>query len=275
VRRLSTFVALTLLVACGANPQPQRGVRVQPPARLNAADNRALTGKRVFFSHQSVGENIVEGIMRLIQERPDLPLTIMSLDQSREAAGPFFAHARLGRNGDPAAKTDAFAAAMDEGLADRIDIGFHKYCYVDVTADTDVQRLFDHYRDTMAAMRARHPRVRFVHVTLPLTEVQSGPKALLKIWLGRAPYGYLDNLRRERFNEMMRQAYAGREPVFDLATVEATRPGGAVESISFRGVAGAALVRDYTSDGGHLNDAGARHVAEALLAFLGDLASGH
>jgi len=44
------------------------------------------------------------------------------------------------------------------------------------------------------------PAVTFVHVTVPLTIVQTGAKAWLKRRLGKAPWGEQENVVRHRFN---------------------------------------------------------------------------
>lgn len=243
-------------------------------AELTEAGADRLAAKRVFFGHQSVGANIMDGVAELIRERPDLKLKVLDLDSARGAVGGFFAHARLGANGKPMTKTDDFARVIDGGQLSALDIAFHTYCYVDIVESSDIAALFAHYRETMARLRAAHPGVRFVHVTVPLTEVQSGPKAVVKKLLGRAPLGYLDNLRRERFNDMMRAEYSGREPVFNLAAVESTGPNGEAGTISFGGVSGKALLPMYTVDGGHLNELGRRRAAEELIVFLADLSLG-
>jgi lysophospholipase L1-like esterase len=59
----------------------------------------------------------------------------------------------------------------------------------------------------------------------------------------------------------------GSEPLFDLARIEATRPDGGTETLN--GVR--ALVSSYSSDGGHLNAAGADVVARALVTYLATL----
>ena len=69
----------------------------------------------------------------------------------------------------------------------------------------------------------------------------------------------------------MRNAYRGREPVFDLATIESTRPDGRREAIRAGSRSGYALVPAYTSDNSHLNEQGRRRVAEELLVFLARL----
>jgi hypothetical protein len=150
-------------------------------------------------------------------------------------------------------------------------VAFHKYCYVDVTETTDVAAVFDHYRQTMARLREEFPGVVFVHVTTPLVRVGSGPRAALKRLLGRDPGRYGGNFARERFNDLMRGAYRGREPLFDLAAIESTRPDGHRETIQSGDQRGYALVAAYTMDNSHLNEVGRRRVAEELLVFLARL----
>ena len=117
-------------------------------------------------------------------------------------------------------------------------------------------------------MRAANPRTTFVHVTLPLTTAQSGWKALAKRLVGRAPYGTIENVRREQYNALMRRAYAGREPLFDLARIESTAPDGSAVTVAWDGTVAPAMAAAYTDDGGHLNEKGRLVAARALLAVL-------
>jgi len=238
---------------------------------LTAEEKAALARRRVFFGHQSVGSNIMEGVAALARENPSLGLRVADLAVPAGGAGGFFGHGKVGQNGQPAGKTDDFAGKVDRDLAGRVDVALHKYCYIDINDRTDAAALFAHYRDTMAKLRGQHPDVTFVHVTAPLTHVQKGPKVLVKRLIGRPPGGYLDNLRREQFNELMRREYAGREPLFDLAAIEATRPDGGEERFSWKGQAGRALYPAYGSDGRHLNEQGRRRVAEELIVMLATL----
>jgi hypothetical protein len=212
----------------------------------------------------------MDGVAALAREDPSLGICVVDA-AAADLAGGYFVHDKVGQNGQPSGKTDDFATKLDRGLAGRVDVALHKYCYIDVSDRSDPTALFAHYRDTMARLRAAHPEVTFVHVTVPLTHVQSGPKVFVKRLIGRAPGGYLDNLRREEFNELMRREYRGREPLFDLAAVEATRPDGREERFSWKGQAGRALYPAYGSDGRHLNDQGRRRVAEELLVMLAAL----
>jgi hypothetical protein len=177
----------------------------------------------------------------------------------------------VGRNRDPRGKTEAFVRAVEEGLGASLDIAFHKYCYLDVVESTDAASLFAQYRDNMARARARFPDITFVHVTVPLKAVQSGPKALLKALLGRRPSEFNNNLRRAEFNALMLREYSGREPIFDLAALESTTPSGDVEVVEANGTKAPSLVREYTDDGGHLSALARRRIAEALCVMLSRL----
>ena len=90
----------------------------------------------------------------------------------------------------------------------------------------------------------------------------------MKSLLGRPLGGVAENARREAYNALLRQAYQGREPVFDLARVESTRPGGGAVTASWDGRPVAALAPELTDDGGHLNAEGRRRAARALLDVL-------
>lgn len=96
-------------------------------------------------------------------------------------------------------------------------------------------------------------------------------KALVKRLLGRHPYGTVENVRREEYNALLRAAYLGREPFFDLARVESTAPGGAPVTVDWGGRPAPALAREYTDDGGHLNAAGRLRAARELLEVLGGI----
>jgi hypothetical protein len=120
----------------------------------------------------------------------------------------------------------------------------------------------------VAELQARNPGTRFVHVTAPLSTVQSGPKAWAKRLLGKAPYGLVENARREEFNALLREAYSGKEPVFDLARVESTLPDGTRTTVSWQARTLPVLADPYTDDGGHLNEQGRLRAARELLSVL-------
>jgi len=216
-----------------------------------AVPDPAVPDLRIYFGHQSVGANILHGVKELGQTSG---LRLAIKDEF------------LAENGDPLRKLENFKKAVGEGS--RYDIALMKFCYVDIDADTDVRALFERYRATLAELRAANPRTTFVHVTLPLTTAQTGPKALAKRLLGRAPYGTIENVRRAEYNSLLRRTYAGREPIFDLARLEATAPDGTLAMVTWDGSTVPAMAPAYTDDGGHLNAAGRARAAREFLAVL-------
>lgn len=189
---------------------------------------------------------------------------------SMEAAG--FYHARVGRNHFPDEKLCDFASLAEHAFVERGGIGLVKLCYVDVRADTDPTALFNLYRQRMAELAVRCPRLRLVHVTMPLTTAPRSWRYWRTRLLGRATDEDL-NLIRNRYNSLLRAAYDGREPVFDLARIESTRPDGSRASFVRNGETVCTPSESYTRDGGHLDADASRMVAEQLLILLAGLTS--
>jgi hypothetical protein len=272
---VTATVSLGVLVAtgCGDKPVNDAQVRLRTLRDMPEPKVERLRSARIFFGHQSVGGNIMAGVSDLVRAEPNLGLRVVPMTEASSTPA-FFAHAKIGENGRPTFKTDEFARMMDAELKGRVDVAFHKYCYVDISASTDVSKLFEHYKQTMARLSASHPGVKFVHVTTPLVEVQGGWRATVKKLIGREPDHYTDNMARERFNALLRREYAGQAPVFDLAAFESTRRDGSRETFEYKAAISFSLVPEYASDGAHLNDEGRRIVAEQLLALLADVTSG-
>lgn len=240
-------------------------------ADVSSAHWTALAARRVFFGHQSVGADIIAGMSAIGSARPEIALRIVEAAVSEIPASPGIYHARIGSNRDPASKAAAFAAAVE---AARPDIALFKYCYVDVGTDTDAESLFEAYRRTMSALRTRVPATLFCHVTVPLT-TQETWKGVLRARLGRRATQGDANMVRARYNRLLLDAFAGKEPVFDLARLESTRPDGSRVFFRRNGAHVYGLDPAYTPDGGHLNDAGRQRVAAEFLAFLAGVARSH
>lgn len=223
-------------------------------------DWRALTSRRIYFGHQSVGQNLLDGVRQVADN-----LRLIEDDTAAALQQPGIAHSRIGKNRDPKSKIDAFAAVMHNGIGNVADIAFFKLCYVDVTADTDVHQLFNHYAKTMTALRSTYPRTTFMHVTVPLTIAPPVWRLLAGRVLNRPVHSVADNIVRNRYNDLVRRAYAGNEALFDLALHEVNGRG------IVRGDARGhfwALDSRLTDDGGHLNAEGRRTVATAFLDCL-------
>ena len=264
-RQLVGFVLLALVslgnAGCAAQPSPQ-GVSVM---ELNQ-----VAAKTIFFGHQSVGWNIIQGIEELLQAQPGASLTLTQAENLEGMPGPAFFHSEVGENGDPLSKLQAFERLVRAGIGERADVAFFKFCYVDFDQNTDVAQLFTAYQQTMAALSRDYPQTTLVYVTTPLTTADQGVKAVFKSLLGRNEVA-LANLKRQQFNELLRREYAGTGALFDLAASEATDPAGNVCSVTVAQQTVPCLVAAYSDDGGHLNERGRQVVATQLLKFLARL----
>lgn len=229
---------------------------------------QALAQKSIYFGHQSVGYNIMDGLQDLLKEYQQIKLRpVESYDP--DSLGPgVFAHSRLGYNWDPESKTKAFSFLMKAGMGEKADIAFHKYCYVDMNPGTNVDQLFAGYQQEMEKISRQYPHVKLIHVTMPLTTVQAGFKAKIKSLLGKSPAGVEDNIKRNRFNEKLKQVFGKTGLIFDLAAVESTYPDGSKATFEKDGKQYPRLIEAYASDSGHLNEKGRRMAAEKLLLFL-------
>ena len=269
---LTTLLAVALLlIACNNGlSQPAKtnknGVRSLKPEFL-----KKLASKRIYFGHMSVGNNIIQGVQEVAQSYPDLPLAIRETEDFASFGQGLFAHSRIGDNKQPLKKVHNFSEKMDAGLGNQAEVAFFKFCYIDIMANQDTDQVLAAYQQTMSNLKHKYPNTTFVHVTVPLTVVQTGWKVPIKKLLGKAPGGYLDNIMRNRFNQKLLTTYAGKEPVFDLARVEATRPNGSMATFEWEGKTYLGMHRDYASDGRHLNEQGRRYAAEQLLVFLANI----
>ena len=226
---------------------------------VEASDLQAFSERRIFFGHMSVGKNILSGLRELAAEHGVGPVAEVEVEAGATPVpdlpdGGLLVHALIGENRHPVGKLENFEAMVRGGLGDQVDVAALKFCYVDVSWYTDVEDLFETYRQTMDRLEADFPDVRFVHMTVPLTTGPHGIKDRLKVVLGRD-----DNAARERYNDLMRAAY-GPDQLFDIAAIEAQGPDGATGE--------PALFGGYSSDGAHLNAAGASLVAAELVNFV-------
>ena len=235
-----------------------------------------LAEKKVFFGHQSVGYNIIDGMIDILNEYNHIKLNIVETDEAAKFDRPIFAHSRIGRNTVPASKVKGFRNIMDSGLGSKLDIAFFKFCYVDIMRDSDPQEIFDIYNVAIDDLKERYPRVRFVHVTVPLCSPPVGTerkiKENIKLLIGMP--GLLDdNVNRNLYNRLLNETYSEAEPVFDLALLESVNPDG-FRSYANKGSEKVFLMSpQYTNDGGHLKQECRKRIAEQLLIILAEIAN--
>ncbi len=243
-----------------------------PLSEVPAANWSQLAERRIFFGHQSVGYNIMDGVSGVLAEHPRIGLKIHESIPTGSTASAGFYHGKVGQNTVPVAKQDEFAQIVERTFGPEGGVAMVKLCYVDVNATTDPVAMFATYRQKMTELKLRRPEVRFVHFTLPLTSARRSFSHWKNRLLGRPTHEDM-NAIRNRYNSLLVEAYRDREPVFDLATLESTRPDGSRSFLERGDEKVYTLAREYTSDGGHLNAAAQKYVAERLLVFLAALPS--
>jgi hypothetical protein len=234
-------------------------------SNVNAAI-AALARQRIYFGHQSVGYDILAGIAEAIDSVPGTTLRIVDSADPRELETPGLVHSKVGTNADPISKLQAFANAMDAGVGQRADVALMKFCYVDIESHTDVAALFARYEECFASIGARFPRVRFAHVTAPLTARPGGFKSFIKLKCGKPLWGDEQNRRRHAFNQLLRARYG--PIVFDLAKFESTDTNGQPFTHFYAGASQPCMHPSMTHDGGHLSQHGKAVLAREFLLFL-------
>lgn len=270
-RTAAAVVAVTALVATVVLAEfmtrPRGGAAVDPASGLTTQQLQAAAEKRVYFGHQSVGANVLDGVPAVFAEG-GVTAPAITDDLASAPSGGVLAHAYIGENTQPAGKIVAFDAALRGGVADQVDVALMKLCWVDFNGETDVDALFASYQRTLAALERDFPEVTFLHVTTPLTAQSSGAKHWVKNLLGKPDYNAADNVVRERYNALMRAEYASTGRLFDLAAMESTAPDGSRVTGTYEGATYYALAPEWASDPGHLNAAGSQVAAGQLLGLI-------
>ena len=233
---------------------------------------KALAKKKIYFGHRSVGNNIIAGITDLMKENDQIKLNIVETTDPDDIKGGFFAHSKVGENGNPRSKIEAFKGFVEEGIGGKADIAYFKFCFADIKAETNVQRVFNDYMSTVSRLTEKYPDTIFVHFTVPLGTTKTSWKTWIKKLMGKKEiWEYDHNVARNKFNDLLKKEYEGKEPIFDLAKIESTYADGRAETFTRNGHVFYSLVPDYTHDGAHLNELGRKKAAEQLLILLANL----
>jgi hypothetical protein len=244
-----------------------------PDAELSA-NLKVLEKSRVYFGHQSVGKNIMAGVLDLIKASGAAAPRVMEMDPPMDLPEYYFLHARIGRNEAPDSKCHAFTGVLAKLAADTahpVEAAALKFCYVDITAKSDPKAVFATYHGMMDTLKRVFPQVAFVHVTVPLSANSGGWKLALKRAIGKEDWADADNIKRNQYNDLLRETYKG-EPVFDLAAIESTYPDGTREEWTKDGKTYYSLIHAYTHDGGHLNELGRKVAAKELIRVMAQAA---
>ena len=225
-----------------------------------------VLSRKVYFGHQSVGNNMMSGVESLKKSGSDLAkLRAVEIQAASEIAGPGIYHSKIGKNRDTQSKIQGFEEILKSGVGEAVDVAVMKFCYVDIVAETDVKALFSAYREAMERIQKRHPKLTLLHATVPLTVHGSGLRGKLRAWIK----GDATNARRMEYNELVRNHFGKEGKVFDIAAAESTLADGTRVTFRHDGRICEAISPKYAAGAGHLNDAGGQHVAAEFLRTIG------
>lgn len=266
-RASALFAAVVVASGIGAcNREGRKREAETVTVNQDIKSDLEIAGKvRVFFSHHSVGGNVLAGV-RTLSAAAGNDLKVVTLDDAGSASGRVWIEAVGGENGDPNGKVDFFVRTLQQPSF-KPDLALMKFCYIDFDRDTDVNAVFNYYRDALVALKKDRPDVRFAHATVPLKITPTGIRSTVLRTLGREVAQDVANAKRAEFNRRLTETFAG-DPIFDLSRGESTRPDGSRETFRYQGKEYYSLVPAYSSDGGHLNELGQRTLAAEMVRFV-------
>jgi hypothetical protein len=284
LRTLQVFITIAVLLAVGIFIMALSVIKTRTYSdkiTLPSIDDvprehwTKLAEKKIFFGHQSVGYNIIDGITDILNERDYIKLNIIEAREPSAFDQPVFAHSQVGMNTKPFSKIERFVEIMDSGVGNKVDIAFFKFCYVDIMRDSDTQKIFNGYNAALEGLKQRYPNTKFLHITVPIRSTPKGAKKFLKqtvkLLIGK-PGFFEDNVMRFNYNDLLNNTYSKTGPFFDLAHIESVNASGfgcyAVKGANKVSV----MAPEYTEDGGHLNSLGRKKIAEQLLISLAEIA---
>ena len=181
VFRLHGVIALFLIISCNGVKMEEKTTLLPSIKNVPASAWQKLAQKKIYFGHQSVGYNIMDGIKDLMKENPEIKLNIVETSDPGGFNGGILAHSRVGKNVDPKSKVDEFVKFISNGIGNKADAAALKFCYVDVTAKTSVENVFSGYSDSIIQLKKKYPEMTIIHFTVPLRE----SKTTWKTWIKR------------------------------------------------------------------------------------------
>jgi hypothetical protein len=263
----------TALIACNGGKMLENKNLLPSIKDVPTEKWEKLAQKKIYFGHRSVGNNILDGIKDVMKENPKIRLNIVETTDQADFNVGLLGHSPIGDNGDPISKINAFADIIENGLGKKVDIASLKFCFADFTAKTkDITNIFNDYKNTMSQLKEKYPRSSFVHFTVPLVILKTTWKTWIKIFLRKEEIWEYDQIIiKNKFNNLIRNEYDGKEPIFDIAEIESTYPDGSRSTFTRNGKIYYSLVPQYSRDGAHLSKSGRKIVAEQFLIFLANL----
>jgi len=266
------IIILLLFFSCSGGNMPEQKVTFPSIKDVQIEKWQKLTKKKIYFGHQSVGFNIMDGIKDVMKEHPEIKVNIVETADESDFKVGLLAHSRVGKNADPKSKITGFIEFIDSGIGKKADAAALKFCFVDIEARTDVKGLFSSYNNSITQIEKKYPDMTVIHFTEPLTTTKTTWKTWIKKMIRKKDiWEYDHNVKRNEYNEMLEKKYEGKEPILDIAKIQSTFPDGSRCSFMRYGKKYYSMVPEYTHDGAHLNELGCKKVAEQFLILLANL----
>jgi hypothetical protein len=263
MRAAFLLVSLALAAVAPASAQIVGHGDIDELASLPQCVIDGIGSQRWFFTHASVGGNLLEGLTDLHASDParyPLAQAWVGYDDATLRADappvPTVAGTVYECNrGNPGWQDKVTAFDHSVRLAgwrsSAVDAVLDKLCFIDQDANAAA------YLASMDALAATYPATAVVYATMPLTVDESA-----------------DNVLRNLYNRAVRLHCAATGALlYDLADMEAHSPAGVEQTFESGGETYQKLYAGYTGDGGHLDaELGHRRVAQGWYATAAILA---
>ena len=209
------IAVLILMIFLGCSSQEKTG---EISLDTNFDNNlQKVASQKIYFGHQSVGNNIMEGLQEILASNQEYKLNIIESGDAVPDSGGFFLHTRIGENTKPNMKCDDFIQQLNPELVSKLDMAMFKFCYIDINRDTDVDALFEYYRNTISTVREKYPYLTIIHVTSPVRhspdDFKTKIREVIGKFTGKPNNSKLDNARRnETTNNCLHNRASRQEP---------------------------------------------------------------
>ena len=252
----SMVFALVVSVSIPAAAQVVDHTSIEGVASLPQTVMDAVGQQRWFFSHASVGGNMVAGMGDLHSSNParyQLVTVPVGYDSGEMRANDPPSPTTHGSvyecnrsNPGWAAKFTIFdnSVRISGWRVDAVDVAMDKLCYIDQTADAAA------YISMMTGLESSYPATVFAYTTMPLMESAD-----------------TDNVLRNEYNDAVRAHCATNQHLlFDIADMEAYEADGTPCTFAYGQGTYQRLCDGYSDDGGHLNSVGRQRIATGWYA---------
>ena len=140
MRIILLMVLLVLITSCSDKKNGE--VKIMDDSLRK--DIKDIENVKLYFGHQSVGFNIIDGIEDILKKLPYANINIVDIDKDRELSENYIAHSQVGKNTQPNSKCDAFSKKLNEDLLSQTEIALLKFCYVDIRYPSNVEEVFSY-----------------------------------------------------------------------------------------------------------------------------------